>query len=407
MLVLVRGMLLVSLFITSYAIAQKRVFNIYHDSDYSNHSESANAMKMGFLTALSQYENELNNIEFNFIEKDHRGNSNRSLLHMKQFLSDPNALFILGGLHSPPYIRYKQFISENEVLLLVPWAAGGPITRHAAPKNWVFRVSVDDTKAGYRIVSFARDQLRCEQPHMLLEQTPWGKSNHTTMRKALGNVNEGAVTWFSWNTKLNQAKIMLRDITATGAQCVLFVGNAVEGKQFVDAMAALPSEQRVPIVSHWGITGGDFFNQVKQHLANDVKLNFIQTCLAIEPENQSPLAKQASVTATKLFPNTFTGLENLSAPAGFVHSFDLANIFLTAFANVKPKGNISDIRLSLRNELERIKKPIEGLIKTYQHPFSQWSPTQPDAHEALGLENLCMAEYKANGGIRVFNNKEH
>lgn len=406
MLVLVRGILVVSLFITSHAIAQKRVFNIYHDSDYSNHAESANAMKMGFLTALSQYENEFNNVEFNFIEKDHRGNSNRSLLHMKQFLADPNALFMLGGLHSPPYIKYKQFISKNEVLLLVPWAAGGPITRHAEPTNWVFRVSVDDTKAGYRIVSFARDQLGCEQPHMLLEQTPWGKSNHTTMRKALGSENDSAVTWFSWNTKLNQAKIMLRDITSTRAECILFVGNAVEGKQFVDAMAALPADQRVPIVSHWGITGGDFFNHVKQHLATDVKLNFIQTCFTIEPQDQSPLATQAAITATKLFPNKFTGLENLSAPAGFIHSFDFAKIFFTAFANVKPEGDISDIRLSLRNELERIKNPITGLIKTYEQPFSQWSPAQADAHDALGLEHLCMAEYKENGGIRVFNNKE-
>lgn len=178
-------------------VAEKRVFNIYHDSDYSTHGQSANAMKMGFMTALTQQQANFEDIEFNFIEKDHRGNSNRSLQHMKQFLADPNALFVLGGLHSSPYIKYKNFINQNDILLLVPWAAGGPITRYAASKNWVFRLSVDDTKAGYRIVSYAKQQLNCQRPYMLLEQTPWGKSNFATMSKALAQKGEANVTWFS------------------------------------------------------------------------------------------------------------------------------------------------------------------------------------------------------------------
>ncbi|MFY8350913.1 ABC transporter substrate-binding protein [Pseudoalteromonas sp. SSM20] len=395
---------LLALLLTSLqVVAEKRVFNIYHDSDYSTHGQSANAMKMGFMTALAQQQANFENIEFNFIEKDHRGNSNRSLRHMKQFLADPNALFVLGGLHSPPYIKYKKFISQNEILLLVPWAAGGPITRHAEPDNWVFRLSVDDTKAGYRIVSYAQQQLNCQRPHMLLEQTPWGKSNFATMSKALAQQGEANVTWFSWNTKLNKAKIMLRDIASSKADCLLFVGNAVEGKQFVEAMASLPSSIRMPIISHWGITGGDFFNNVKQYLKKDVDLSFIQSCFSLR-DAQSELANQATKNAKILFPEQFKNAATLPAPAGFIHAYDLANVLLNALANIPLNHDIKTTRALLHQQLENLQKPVKGLIKTYQQPFTVWSSDSPDAHEALGLEDLCMAKYMPDGGINVFEN---
>ena len=395
--------LILLIFFSVNALANKQVLNIYHDSDYSNHSQSANAIKMGFETALKQRQASFPNIEFNFIEKDHRGNSNRSLRHMKQFLADPNALMMLGGLHSPPYIKHKKFISENNILLLVPWAAGGPITRFASPKNWVFRLSVDDTKAGYRIVSYAKEQLSCQRPHMLLEQTPWGKSNFATMSKALASKNDANVTWFSWNTKLNTAKIILRDIAARNADCILFVGNALEGRQFVGAMARLPKSQRLPIVSHWGITGGDFFNNVKPFLANDVDLSFIQTCFSLR-NTQSELAKQVVVDAKILFPETFTDEATLPAPAGFIHAYDLANVFLTALSNTPVNQDVKLMRESLRVQLENLQQPVTGLIKTYQRPFTSWSENTPDAHEALGLSDLCMAKYMPDGGINVFEN---
>ena len=282
--------------ISANVFAKEYVFNIYHDADYTNHGASANAMKMGFLTALAQKQPQLADIEFKFIAKDHRGNSNRSLLHMKQFLKDPNALFMLSGLHSSPYIKYKSFIAQNEVLLLVPWAAGGPITRHAEPKNWVFRLSVDDTKAGLRIVQFATEKQKCKAPQLLLERTPWGQSNKKTMSQALGSVSSSQVTWFSWNTKQNQAKIMLREITKNGADCILFVGNAVEGNNFVQAMSELPASQRLSIISHWGITGGDFYEKTSTYLAKGLELNFIQSCFSFRNEPYSDFTREVIFT---------------------------------------------------------------------------------------------------------------
>jgi branched-chain amino acid transport system substrate-binding protein len=158
---------------------------IYHDADYSVNKVSAKAMKMGLLTAFDEVDNEIQGFHLTVKEKNHRGNIKRSLLSMKKFMKDEKALFILGGLHSPPYIKNRAFINENHIPLLVPWAAGGPITRYPNVDNSVFRLSIDDTKAGIRISEFALNKLSCKNPHLLLEDTPWGKSNQRTMSSFL------------------------------------------------------------------------------------------------------------------------------------------------------------------------------------------------------------------------------
>ena len=180
------------------------------------------------LTALAEINHNVQDYQLTLIEKDNRGNANRSLLHMQQFLKDPNALVFIGGLHSPPYIKNREFINKNKLLLLLPWAAGGSITRYPSDDNWVFRLSVDDTKAGYRMAQFATQTLNCKNPLLLLEDTPWGKSNNNTMLKAFGDIKP-QVKWFNWNTKINNAKLMLHQIKNTPAECILFVGNAIEG----------------------------------------------------------------------------------------------------------------------------------------------------------------------------------
>ena len=175
------------------------------------------------------------------------------------------------------------------------------------------------------------------------------------------------------------------------------MGNALEGEQFVIAMANLPTNLRMPIISHWGITGGEFFNNVKQFLQKDVDLSFIQSCFSLR-DAQSELAIQVINDAKKLFPEQFKDAVTLPAPDGFIHAYDLANVFLNALANIPLNHDIKTTRSLLHQQLENLQKPVKGLFKTYQQPFTVWSSDSPDAHEALGLDDFRMAKYMPDGG---------
>lgn len=358
-------------------------------------------MKMGLLTALDEINNEIQGFRLAFIEKNHRGNIKRSLLTMKDFIKDEKALFVLGGLHSPPYIKNRQFINEQQIPLLVPWAAGGPITRYPNSDNWVYRLSVDDAKAGIRISQFALNKLSCKNPHLLLENTPWGKSNQKTMSSYLKGKVPFDISFFGWNIKQSATRIMVRNIISAGHDCVFLVANINESNQFINAIFSMEKMQRIPIVSHWGVTGGDvdmiFTEQIKQ----GISFHFIQSCYALSAPEQSPFQRSVIARAKKLFPDEFISVEKVKAPVGFIHAYDLGRLVISALQQIELTGNIKQDRLLFKQALESLQHPVQGLIKEYVKPFAQWSEQQEDAHEALGLENFCMATFSEHNQIKL------
>ena len=412
MLIFIRDMALVAaiVLLSGYSFAADldtdRTIKIYHDADYSNHESSALAMMMGLNTALDEVGFQLQGYRLELVPKNHRGNSVRSKQHINEFIEDPDALFILGGLHSSPYIRYRDYINENQVLLLIPWAAGGPITRYDQGLNWVFRLSIDDTKAGYRMIQYAHDKKSCKTPHLLLEDTPWGKSNFETMSKAMKQYSDVklSVSWFNWNTKVNSARILLRDIANSGSDCILFVGNSIEGVDIFEAIVSLEESQRLPVVSHWGITGGDFEKHIDAQKREKLDLSFIQTCFSFLGDKDNAIKDSIFDRAKKLYPQALESSVDVSSPAGFVHSYDLGRLFIQAVNEIKLTGDVRIDRVAIRNKLENINTPVEGLLKIYSAPFSAWSTDDQDAHEALGLDDFCMATYDKNGHVVVYPN---
>jgi len=92
----------------------------------------------------------LNIFRFITIFKD-KCSTPRFKKHLNRYLEDPKALLIFSGLHSPPLLANRELINQQGILILDPCTAAGSITRYAAEKNWIFRLSIDDSKAGYVI----------------------------------------------------------------------------------------------------------------------------------------------------------------------------------------------------------------------------------------------------------------
>ncbi|WP_315979972.1 hypothetical protein [Aliamphritea spongicola] len=90
---------------------------------------------------------------------------------------------------------------------------------------------------------------------------------------------------------------------------------------------------------------------------------------------------------------------DIKAPAGFIHAYDLTRLMIAAIEQAGLTGDVIADRAAIRAALNRLQVPVEGLIKTYRQPFSAFSPDQPDAHEALGTEDLRMARYNGQGNI--------
>ncbi len=395
--------LLVICSVVGSGIEAKEEVLVYHDADYSGHMESAESMMMGFNAGISEFNRGDNAYIVKLVSKDHRGNVKRSLLNFKKFQSDERALFVMGGLHSPPYLANKDYINEHKIPLIIPWAAAGPITRSKNEVNTVFRVSVDDTKAGAVLARYAIEQKACKAPHLLLENTGWGRSNKNTISSALSALGATAngITWFEWNTKENLAKQLIYDILQKNTDCLIFVGNAIEGRHFANAVISFPEERRLPIISHWGITGGNFYQQYREKYHGQLDLAFLQTCFSFNKPNLGSHALGVLAQARALYPDKIKQGEDIKAPPGFIHAYDIGLIVAEALKQMNWSGDIQKDRAQLVQSLENITAPVKGLVKTYHPPFQPWKSSLTDAHEALGVENLCLAEYDENGIARI------
>ncbi|MHC4872108.1 MAG: ABC transporter substrate-binding protein [Planctomycetota bacterium] len=393
---------------TGISAAAQNHFNIYLDADMSHAGNSGLAIEYGIRIALKESNNIISGKQIKLLIRDHHGNSYRSLKHLKEYLADPEGLAIFCGLHSPPILSNLSFIQSNGILILDPWAAAGPITRKtdSSGKNWIFRLSVDDTKAGDILVKHTVDINNFRRPALLLEDTGWGKSNEHTLKSALAkrNISPATTIFFDWKLGLNGAREIISDIYERKADVIILVANAPEGITLINALAAHPAENRLPIRSHWGITGGNFFEKLGSDIiTKEINLQFLQTSFSFLDQPLSKLQTKVFKQLTLLDP-AINKPEDLKAPTGFIHAYDLTKLLIAAAKPIKWKNTIIENRILLQEGMENIKIPVHGLIKTYQKPFCKFTDYNLDAHEALGKNDLRMAEYLTNGGIKLIRN---
>ena len=302
--------------------------HLYLDADFTTMSAAANAIELGMNTALSEENHQVNGHQIKIVTKNHRGNSRRSAKHLQQFIEDKNAIAVFGGLHSPPLLSNKDFINQQQILTLVPWAAAGLITRSTNQENWIFRLSIDDSNAGEFIINQALKQ-GFKKPYLLLENTSWGHSNLKKMSHALRNKNiQGVgVKRFNWGLNNSQARLILHDIVAAKPDVIIFVGNSPEGVIFSKELAAL--NPGIAIRSHWGVTGGNFAHQVTIKERDIIDLQFIQSKFSFISSPPTPKSKHVFNLLTQI--SSITAPKDIPATAGFIHAVDC---FITCKLNL-------------------------------------------------------------------------
>jgi len=279
----------------------------------------------------------------------------------------------------------------------------GPITRYPSSENSIFRLSVDDTKAGEVLVEHGVDEHKCYNPYLLVENTPWGDTNIKSIKAALTKIGRSpaGTKRFGWGLQSHVARSIILDVVREDAGCVFLISSANEGAHISIAMSELLEEERLPILSHWGVTGGNFHEAVPFAVRNMIDLAFIQTCFSFMQEPMSPMAKNVFERLQELYPQDIKARKDIRPPAGYIHGYDLTQLFIAALGQIELTDDMTTNRKLLRKSLESINGPVQGLIKTYRKPFAEFSEDNFDAHEALGRDNICMGRYGPDNEIIV------
>ncbi|MEP4309735.1 MAG: hypothetical protein ABJ364_08310, partial [Lentilitoribacter sp.] len=192
------------------------------------------------------------------------------------------------------------------------------------------------------------------------------------------------------------AGTLAEDIRSSGADCVILLANSSNGSVVVNALAL--NEPTLRVFSHWGIVGDAVFtDRVNHEVRKKTRLQVLQTCGLKREAKGSEQLNQALRTVGQ----GVNQLAQIPAHSGFVHGYDLIRVFIAATQQAAQTedwdGDIVARRLAIKQALENLERPLNGILKTYVRPFSRYSPEDPDAHEALGIEDLCLAKFTAQG----------
>ena len=248
------------------------------DADMSGGSAlGGEAIRRGVLLAIAEINAKGGVLgrKIKLVVKDHRGVPARGVDNMRDFAKMTDLVAVVGGIHTPVSLAQLKNIHRDKFIYLGPWAAGTPIVKNGHSPNYVFRVSVRDQHAGGFLIRAARDR-GFKKPGLLLWRTGWGRSNEKAMKAALKRqkMDFAGVRWF--NTSQKDMTLQITQLADAGADVIMLVANASDGLVAIRDIASMRSDKRPPIISHWGITGGDFFKVGRSDIAS-VDLSFLQT----------------------------------------------------------------------------------------------------------------------------------
>jgi branched-chain amino acid transport system substrate-binding protein len=378
---------------------------LHIDADFSVNAAAAEAIALGMRAALHTVGNEIAGRPVVVIERDHVGNVRRAHATMLDVAANPNALAMFGGLHSPPYVSHGDEINAVGLPTLLPWSAAAPLTRVAQDeRNFIFRLSIDDSKAAKFLVRSSVNDHGCSRIAVLLLDTIWGRSNHTRLVEEIEAAGAAAVheTYFKVGTGPAAAKAIARDIVAAEADCVIMLLNSKEGAYLVNGFHEVGAD--LAVFSHWGISGSTFDQYTSHEARSHVDLRVLQTCNAPDHADTEDHVRDALSAARAVAADeTITQLADIPATVGFVHGYDLTLTLVAAATQASRtddwQGDIVAMRAALKTALESLEQPVEGIMDHYAPPFRPYVPEDRDAHEALGLEHLCFRSFDENGRL--------
>lgn len=347
-------------------------------------STSAQAVELGVRVAVDQINASggvLDGRPLQVVIKDHRSIPARGIRNIHEFHAMTDLVAVFGGRFSPVVIEELPVLKTVKIPFLAVWSAADAIVDNGTSPNYAFRLSLRDSLAMPFMLRKAHER-GLDRVGLLLTNTSWGRSNLAAVEKysALNNSPRVVGTaWYNWQERSLIDKYL--KLHEAGSKAILLVANDDEAAVLVNEMAALPKARRIPILSHWGITGGRFFQQAGKSL-KDVDFSVIQTFSFLQARKSALDRFMASAGKFGI-----KRIEDIESPVGVAHAYDMTHILAKA---IELAGSTE--RTKVRDALEKVPSH-DGLVKRYAPPFT------PARHEALGNGELLMARFREDGVI--------
>ena len=301
--------------------------------------------------------------QIELIERDDEAKNERGVQIAQELINKEKVVAALGYINSGVALASQRFYQEAKIPVMNNVATASQITKQFAdqPDNYVFRNSANDTIQSTMIVNELLGRRKFTKIAILADSTNYGQLGREDLEKALALKGIKAVAIEKYNTKDVDMTPQLLKSKEAGAEIIITYGIGPELAQIANGMVKLG--WKVPIIGSWTLSMGNFIdNAGKNADGATMPQTFIQE--ANTPKRTSFIA--AYQKAYKV--------DRIPSPVSAAQGYDSVYLLVAAIAQAKSTDGPK-----VREALEDLKAPVEGVVTTYNKPFSKTD------HEAITM----------------------
>jgi branched-chain amino acid transport system substrate-binding protein len=316
--------------------------------------------------------------QLQLVERDDEAKNERGVQVSQELINKEKVVATIGFINTGVALAGQRFYQEAKIPVINNVATGSVITHQfVAPEykdNYVFRTSANDTIQSAMIVDEAITKQKYTKVAILADSTNYGQLGREDLEKALAAKGVKPVAVEKYNIKDVDMTSQLLKAKQGGAQAVLTYGIGPELAQIANGMEKL--NWKVPIIGSWPLSMGNFVdNAGKNGDGAKMPQTFIQ-------DGNTPKRKAFIEAYQKTYK-----VDRMPSAVSAAQGYD--SVYLLAAA-IKQAGTTDGVKV--REALENLKEKVEGVVTTYDKPFSH------DDHEAIKPNLVQMGEVK-NGRI--------
>ncbi len=312
--------------------------------------------------------------QIQLVERDDEAKNELGVQIAQELIDKEGVVATLGYINTGVALASQRFYQENKIPVINNVATGTVISKQFLPPehaaNFVFRISVPDVIQAEMIAAEAVDKRKFTKLAILADSTNYGQLGREDLEKSLAKRNLTPVAVEKFNIKDTEMTAQLLRAKEAGAQAILTYGIGPELAQIANGMAKLG--WKVPMIGSWTLSMSSFIDNAGPNGEGArMPQAFIQ-------EPTTPKRKAFIDGYTKAY-----NVDRMPSPVSAAQGYD--SVYLLAAA-IKQAGSTDGDKI--RQALESLKEPVEGVVTTYNQPFSATD------HESQALGMAVMGEVK-------------
>ena len=315
--------------------------------------------------------------QIQLVERDDEAKNERGAQIAQELINKEKVVAVVGYINTGVGLASERFFQDAKIPVMNNVATGSVLTHQFddQPENYVFRNAANDSIQAPMIADEAV-RRGFKKVAILADSTNYGQLGRADLEKALGLKGVKPVAVEKFNIKDVDMTAQLLKAKEAGAEVVLTYGIGPELAQIANGMTKLG--WKVPMIGSWTLSMANYIdNAGPGGEGARMPQTFIQ-------EPTTPKRQSFIISYLKTFnPKN----ARMDSPVSAAQGYD--SVYLLAAA-IKQAGTTDGPKV--KEALENLKAPVEGVVTTYNKPFSKGD------HEAITANIPVFGEVK---GTRV------